>query len=61
VNVVGSFVAFRRQLVLKNARQNPSISEATTYFDLMANYVTELRTFQKQLRREIRYVLCVIA
>ncbi|XP_059491276.1 receptor-type guanylate cyclase gcy-1 isoform X2 [Neocloeon triangulifer] len=44
----------RRQLVLKNVRQNASINEATTYFDLMANYVTELRTFQKEIRKEIR-------
>jgi hypothetical protein len=40
--------------VLKNVRQRPSISEATTYFDLMANYVTELRSFQKEVRKEIR-------
>ncbi|CAB3385269.1 Hypothetical predicted protein [Cloeon dipterum] len=44
----------RRQLVLQNVRQSPSILEATTYFDLMANYVTELRTFQKEVRKEIR-------
>lgn len=44
----------RSNLILKNQRRAPSIDDAINYFDLMANYLDEMRTIHNELRYQIK-------
>ncbi|XP_054287526.1 uncharacterized protein LOC129003258 [Macrosteles quadrilineatus] len=44
----------RRQEILGNEPMKPNVEQAKDYFDLMANYATELRKLQGHIRQDIR-------
>ncbi|XP_066996175.2 uncharacterized protein [Anabrus simplex] len=48
------YVKMRKDEILQNHSQEPSVNEAIRYFDNMASYVDELRKLQRELRVSIR-------
>lgn len=52
--ITSSDLVFRRRKILTNDRLKPNLEEAIEYFQLMAQYIDELRTMQFKVRRKIR-------